>query len=200
MLLEKLDNYHLILATKSPRRHQLMKDSGFQFDIVVPEGIEENYPVDLSNKKVPEYLAEQKAAWFLNKINDNEIVITADTIVLFNNTILGKPSDRNEAISMLQTLRGRPHKVITGVCLCTNKHKKLFSSTSTVYFTNFTDEEIFYYIDNYKPYDKAGSYGAQEWIGYIGIEKVEGSFFNVMGLPVHQLYIELDKFIDTLKR
>jgi septum formation protein len=176
-----------------------MKDSGFQFDIIIPEGIEENYPADLSKKIVPEYLAEQKASWFLNKITDKEIVIAADTIVLFNNAILGKPSDRNEAISILRTLRGCPHKVITGVCLFTNKHKKLFSSTSTVYFTNFTDEEISYYVDNYKPYDKAGSYGAQEWIGYIGIEKVEGSFFNVMGLPVHQLYIELDKFTDTLK-
>jgi septum formation protein len=197
MLLEKLINYHLILATKSPRRHQLMKDSGFQFDIVIPEDIEENYPIELNIEKVPEYLAEHKASWFLNKIGNNDIVITADTVVLFKNNLLGKPSGRDEAISMLRTLSGCPHKVITGVCLYAHNRTKLFSSTTTVYFGNFSDQEILYYVDKFKPYDKAGSYGAQEWIGYIGIEKIEGSFFNVMGLPVHQLYIELDKFIEN---
>ncbi len=198
MLLEKLKNYHLILATQSLCRHQLMKDSGFQFDIILPEGIEEIFPKELPNEKIPEYLAELKASWFLNKLNNNDIVITADTIVLLNNEILGKPSDRISAVSMLQALRGRSHKVITGVCLLSKKKKKLFSSDSIVYFSNFSDEEINYYVDKYKPYDKAGSYGTQEWIGYIGIVKIEGSFFNVMGLPVQQLYIELENFIENL--
>jgi septum formation protein len=198
MLLEKLKNYHLILATKSPRRHQLMMDSGFQFDIRIPEGIEENYPDDLKIEEVPEYLAELKASWFLNKLNVNEIVISADTIVIFRKKILGKPLDRDEAISMLRTLRGKSHTVITGVCIMSKEKKKLFSSFSTVCFSNFSDEEISFYVDKFKPYDKAGSYGAQEWIGYIGIEKIEGSFFNVMGLPVQQLYVELEKFIEDI--
>jgi septum formation protein len=198
MLLEKLKNYHLILATKSPRRHQLMMDSGFQFDIRIPEGIEENYPDDLKIEVVPEYLAELKASWFLNKLNVNEIVISADTIVIFRKKILGKPLDRDEAISMLRTLRGKSHTVITGVCIMSKEKKKLFSSFSTVCFGNFSDEEISFYVDKFKPYDKAGSYGAQEWIGYIGIEKIEGSFFNVMGLPVQQLYVELEKFIEDI--
>jgi septum formation protein len=198
MLLEKLKNYHLILATKSPRRHQLMKDSDFRFDIFFPEGIEENYPGNLKIEEVPEYLADLKASWFLKKLNTNDIVIAADTIVTFRKKILGKPLDRNEAISMLGTLRGKSHTVITGVCLLSKEKKKLFSSFSTVCFSNFSDEEISYYVDKFKPYDKAGSYGAQEWIGYIGIEKIEGSFFNVMGLPVQQLYIELDKFIENM--
>jgi len=198
MLLEKLKNYHLILATKSPRRHQLMMDSGFQFDIRIPEGIEENYPDDLKIEEVPEYLAELKASWFLNKLNVNEIVISADTIVICRKKILGKPLHRNEAISMLQTLRGKSHTVITGVCIMSKEKKKLFSSFSTVCFSNFSDEEISFYVDKFKPYDKAGSYGAQEWIGYIGMEKIEGSFFNVMGLPVQQLYLELEKFIEDI--
>ena len=198
MLLEKLKNYHLILATKSPRRHQLMMDSGFQFDIRIPEGIEENYPDDLKIEVVPEYLAELKASWFLNKLNVNEIVISADTIVIFRKKILGKPLDRDEAISMLRTLRGKSHTVITGVCIMSKEKKKLFSSFSTVCFSNFSDEEISFYVDKFKPYDKAGSYGAQEWIGYIGMEKIEGSFFNVMGLPVQQLYVELEKFIEDI--
>lgn len=198
MLLEKLKNYHLILGTQSPRRHQLMKDSGFQFDIVIPQGIKEKHPEQMADKDVPVYLADLKAMWFNNKLQNRDIVITADTIVMLDNKILGKPENKSDAVSMLQKLRGRPHDVITGVCMLTNQKKMSFSSLSKVYFSNFSDEEIYYYLENFKPYDKAGSYGAQEWIGYIGIEKIEGSFFNVMGLPVHQVYLELDKFIDTL--
>ena len=197
MLLDKLKNYHLILGTKSPRRHQLMKDSGFQFDIIVPQNIEENYPENMELEQVPEFLAEVKASLFSEKIKDKDIIITADTIVIFNNKILGKPSDRNDAISMLKMMRGNPHVVITGVCLLSKKKKKIFSEKTTVFFKNFSNDEIIFYVDNYKPYDKAGSYGAQEWIGYVGIEKIEGSFFNVMGLPVHLLYIELEKFIEN---
>jgi len=197
MLLDKLKNYHLILGTKSPRRHQLMKDSGFQFDIIVPENIEENYPENMELEQVPEFLAEVKASLFSEKIKDKDIIITADTIVIFNNKILGKPSDRNDAISMLKMMRGNPHVVITGVCLLSKKKKKIFSEKTTVFFKNFSNDEIIFYVDNYKPYDKAGSYGAQEWIGYVGIEKIEGSFFNVMGLPVYLLYIELEKFIEN---
>ncbi len=196
MLLEKLKDFHLILGTQSPRRHLLMKEAGFHFDIVIPEDVEEKYPDNFKTTEIPIYLAELKAQWFAGKLKEKDIVITADTVVIHNNKIIGKPSGQDEAVSMLQTLRGCAHDVITGVCFTSREYKKTFSSVSTVYFSNFSNEEILYYVDNFKPYDKAGSYGAQEWIGYIGIERIEGSFFNVMGLPIQQLYIELGKFVD----
>jgi septum formation protein len=196
MLLNKLKNFHLILASQSPRRHLLMNEAGFLFDVVIPEGIEEKIPNHLSNHDIPVYLADLKASWFENKINDNDIVITADTIVLLNNEVIGKPENDKEAIIMLQKLNGKAHDVITGVCFLTNKRKKLFSSLSKVYFRNITQEEIEYYVKNYNPLDKAGAYGAQDWIGCIGIERIEGSYFNVMGLPIQQVYVELEKFIE----
>ena len=195
MLLTKLKNYHLILATKSPRRHLLMKEAGFMFDIVIPEDIEEKCPEHLSCNEIPVYLACLKASWFKGKINDNDIVITADTVVVLNDMVIGKPKNHDEAISMLHKLNGKSHCVITGVSFLANHKNKCFSSLSTVYFGNISDEEIDYYIKNFHPYDKAGAYGAQEWIGYIGIDKIEGSYFNVMGLPIQKLYVELDEFI-----
>lgn len=195
MLLNKIKNYKIILATQSPRRHFLMKEAGFDFEIQIPENIEEVYPESLSELEIPEYLAELKASWFNGKLKNGELVITADTIVAIEGKVLGKPSGFNEAAAMLKMLRGKPHDVVTSVCILSNQKKKTFSAISKVYFKDFSDEEIDYYVTNFKPYDKAGAYGAQEWIGYIGINKIEGSYFNVMGLPVHMLYNELDKFI-----
>jgi septum formation protein len=200
MLLKNLQNFHIILATQSPRRHQLMKGAGFNFDIIVPEGIEEIYPANMTVEKIPGYLAELKASYFVNKLKKNDIVITADTIVILNNEVLGKPSGRDEAIVMLKSLRGTSHKVITGVCLSSVVSKITFSEESIVHFRFLTDDEIEFYVETYKPYDKAGSYGAQEWIGYVGIDWIEGSYFNVMGLPVQKVYEELEKFIDSLKQ
>jgi septum formation protein len=196
MLLEKIKDFKLILATQSPRRHFLMKEAGFNFEIRVPEGVEEVYPENLTETEIPKYLAELKASWFEGKLNEKEIVITADTIVVLDNKVLGKPGSYDEAISMLRSLSGRPHDVVTGVCLLSNNKKQSFSAFSKVWFRIFTEDEIKFYIDTYKPYDKAGSYGAQEWIGYIGIEHIEGSYFNVMGLPIQMVYKELERFIE----
>lgn len=196
MLLEKIKPYRLILATQSPRRHFLMKEAGFQFEIQVPKGIEEVYPETLACMDVPIFLAELKASWFEGKINEKDIVITADTIVILDGQVLGKPETAGHSKEMLQMLRGKTHEVITGVCLSAKNKKHTFKAGSKVHFRHFSDEEIDFYIQHYKPFDKAGSYGAQEWIGYIGIEHIEGSYFNVMGLPIQMLYTELEKFIE----
>lgn len=196
MLPEKIKAYRLILATQSPRRHFLMKEAGFQFEIQVPNGIEEIYPETLASEEVPIFLAELKASWFEGKLNEKDIVITADTIVILDGQVLGKPETPEHSKEMLQMLRGKTHEVITGVCLSSLNKKHTFQASSKVHFRYFSDEEIDFYIQNYKPFDKAGSYGAQEWIGYIGIEHIEGSYFNVMGLPIQMLYTELEKFIE----
>jgi septum formation protein len=200
MLHETIKYFHLILATQSPRRHQLMKGAGFNFDVIVPEGIEEIYPPDMPVESIPAYLAELKASYFVNKLKKNDIVITADTVVILNNKVLGKPSGQDEAVSMLKELSSNSHKVITGVCFYSVVSKITFSAESNVHFRTLTDEEIRFYVETYKPYDKAGAYGAQEWIGYVGIDWIEGSYFNVMGLPVQKVYKELEKFIETLKQ
>jgi septum formation protein len=194
MLLEKIKNYNLILATQSPRRHQLMTDAGFSYTIEVPN-VDEVYPANLIDEEIPVYLAELKASWFKGKLKNNDIVITADTVVLLNNKVLGKPVSAENAIEMLQELSGNTHTVATGVCLLSSEKQRSFVAISKVHFRTFTSDEINYYVHTYKPFDKAGSYGAQEWIGYVGIEGIEGSYFNVMGLPVQKLYVELDKFI-----
>ena len=197
MLLEKIKPYRIILATQSPRRHFLMKEAGFNFDIQIPEGIEEIYPEQLVKEDIPIFLSELKASWFKGRISNNEIVITADTIVILDNKVLEKPVSPEHAREMLQSLRGKTHKVITGVTLLSVEKKHSFSALSKVSFRDFSDEEIDYYIQIYKPFDKAGSYGAQEWLGYVGIEHIEGSYFNVMGLPIQSLYVELEKFISS---
>ena len=185
-------NHPLILASKSPRRQQLLADLGLEFSIKVKD-TDEIYPDDLAKEKVPEYLAKLKAEAFLGELND-EILITSDTIVLLENEILGKPKDREDAFLMLKKLSGKMHLVITGVCLLSTAKEACFSDVTKVYFKPISDEEIRYYLDRFKPYDKAGSYGIQEWIGMTAIEKIEGSYFNVMGLPVHRVYEELQKF------
>ncbi len=197
MLLTKIKDYKLILASQSPRRKFLMQQAQFQFTVINPSHEDENYPSDLSALEVAPYLAEKKASSFKNKLLANEILITADTVVILNNQVLNKPANEIEAFQMLQSLSGNTHMVITGVCLLSLSKKHVFSDTSLVTFRDLTDEEIQFYINNYHPFDKAGAYGAQDWIGLIGIEKIVGSYFNVMGLPVGLLYKELEKFIDT---
>ena len=187
MLLEKIKDYHLILATQSPRRHFLMKEAGFEFETIIPEGIEEKYPETLRKEEIPIYLAELKASMFEGKLKKNDILITADTIVYLDNNVLGKPVDRADAINMLTKLSGRSHDVYTGVCFISSNKKHSFSAISTVYFRVFSTSEIHYYVDKYKPYDKAGAYAVQEWIGAVGIKSINGDFYNVMGLPISRV-------------
>ncbi|MBN1820220.1 MAG: septum formation protein Maf [Prolixibacteraceae bacterium] len=188
-----MKKYNIILASKSPRRQQLLKDLDFEF-IVKTIDIDEVYPDGLTMVEIPVFLAELKAKSFNSVLKNGDLLITADTIVWHMDQVLGKPENRDEAFEMLSLLSNSEHQVITGVCLKTLDRQKSFYSVSNVVFKKLTSEEIIYYIDHYKPYDKAGGYGIQEWIGYIGISHIEGSFFNVMGLPVQKLYCELKNF------
>ena len=191
------DNFHFILASRSPRRQQLLKELGLDFDIVTID-YEEDYPPNLSGADIAEYLAHQKADQFKDRITDNDIVITADTIVWCNNKVLDKPSDHKEAFNILRTISGQTHEVITGVTFLSNLSEFTFSETTRVTFDYLTEEEITYYIQEFKPFDKAGAYGIQEWIGLVGIISIEGSYFNVMGLPVQKLYRELKRYIKDI--
>jgi len=192
MLSEKFKNKNIILASVSPRRQELFKELRVPFSIQI-KSVEEKYPSNLKEEEITNYLAVLKANAFENKLTENDLVITADTIVWYQNKALEKPRDEQHAIEMLQQLSGTSHKVITSICLKTFKTQKVFFDVTTVHFKEFTDEEINFYVKNYKPFDKAGAYGIQEWIGFIGVTKLEGSYFNVMGLPVHKLYEEMLK-------
>jgi len=185
--------YNFILASKSPRRQQLLKSLDINFTVQTRE-VDESYPDHLSKEEVPVYLAELKAKAFQHEIKENDLLITADTVVCLDNQILGKPSDYKDAFSMLKALSGREHEVITGVCLSSVRKSESFYASTKVEFKELNDDEIDYYIRNYKPYDKAGAYGIQEWIGTIGIKHIEGSFYNVMGLPIQKLYETIKKF------
>ncbi|NEW80271.1 MAG: septum formation protein Maf [Gelidibacter sp.] len=191
MLSEKLRHKNIILASGSPRRQELFNELGLDFSIQV-KPIEEIYPSTLKASAITNYLAELKAAAFID-LAENDIVITADTIVWLNNKAIEKPKDKQHAIEMLQELSGTGHKVITSICIKTVASQKVFHDETMVYFKPLSMEEITYYVEKYKPFDKAGAYGIQEWIGFIGVTKIEGSYFNVMGLPVHKLYEELLK-------
>ena len=194
---EKLNTYHIILASQSPRRKTLLQGLELDFE-VKPSPADETYPADLSHDKVAEYIALQKAHCFpKNELPERYILITADTIVLLDNEILGKPKDETEAMAMLRKLSGKKHEVITGVVITTATAQTVFSVKTDVYFKELTEQEITYYVQNYRPLDKAGAYGIQEWIGYIGIKRVDGSFFNVMGLPVQRVYKELCEITDN---
>jgi len=182
----------LILASTSPRRQYLMKEAGYSFSIAVPE-IDERFPDFMPAEMVPRFLAEEKAKTFRPRLND-EIVITADTVVILGGRILNKPGDRLEAIQMLTQLAGKTHKVITAVCLMAAEKHDLFDDATKVTFKKLTQEEIEYYVDTCQPYDKAGSYGAQDWLGMVGIEKINGSYFTVMGMPMHKVYKHLRDF------
>lgn len=188
------DKFKIILASNSPRRKELLAGLGLPFDVRVISNIDESYPESLKGEDIPMYISAKKASAYKDSLVGNELLITADTIVYLDGMVLGKPKSRNEALTMLRTLSGKTHDVITGVTLMTNVNKGLFrsfASTSSVTFAQLSDDDICYYVDKYQPYDKAGAYGIQEWIGYIGVTRIEGSYFNVMGLPVQRLYEEL---------
>jgi septum formation protein len=194
MGIDELNKYRIILASHSPRRQQLLNELGLRFEVVVRNWTEK-YPGHLKGEKIALYVASEKAKTFQSEIKDNEIVITADTIVWCNNKVLDKPAGRDDAKKILREISGNTHEVITGVCLLSSEKLTSFYSSTKVTFTELTDEEIKYYIDNFSPYDKAGAYGIQEWIGIAACSHIEGSYFNVMGLPVQQVYQELQKFI-----
>lgn len=186
-----LENYKIILGSKSPRRNELLSGLDIIFRVQTID-VEEKYPDNLRREEIPMYLSKLKANNY--PIKDGELLITADTIVYINNKIFGKPKSTDEAKEMLKALSNNTHEVITGVTITTKQKQETFSSTTKVTFTELSDEEIEYYINTYKPYDKAGSYGIQEWIGYIGISRIEGSYYNVMGLPIQNLYQRLKKY------
>ena len=194
MLTEKLKNYRIILASKSPRRHFLLKEAGIDFEVLTIE-TEETFPQHLKSYKIPLYLSQKKSEAIDFDFDDRTILITADTIVWLKNKVINKPENYENAVKMLQTLSGNCHEVFTGVTLKSKQKQISFYAQSKVYFHKLKESEIEYYVEKFKPYDKAGAYGIQEWIGYIGIKKIEGSFYNVMGLPVTMLYHKLEKFI-----
>ncbi|MGD0756453.1 MAG: Maf family nucleotide pyrophosphatase [Bacteroidales bacterium] len=193
-MIDKLNDYKIILASQSPRRQQLLHELGLKFDVVIRE-YEELYPEGMSGEEIARYVAHEKAASFKNEISDNEIVIAADTIVWCNNKVLGKPLNQEDAVCILKEISGNTHEVITGVSLLSKSKDFTFSESTKVTFEALSDEEINYYLDNYKPYDKAGAYGIQEWIGIIACSHIDGSYFNVVGLPVQRLYKELCRFL-----
>jgi septum formation protein len=187
------NKYQIILASQSPRRQHLLKELGIPFTIRTKD-VEEIFPEGLKDESIATYLAKLKAEAFLSELKENELLITADTIVWINNQVLGKPTDYNDAFRMLKMLSGNMHTVYTGVCLLTLQKEVVFCASTDVYFRHLEDYEIEKYLKTHQPYDKAGAYGVQEWIGYIGVERIDGSYFNVMGLPIQRLHDELLKF------
>ena len=186
-MLNKLP-YNIILGSQSPRRQELLHGLDVNFTVNVIAGLEENYPATLQGEEIPMFLAQQKADAYRNTLTPQDMLITADTIVWLDGIVYGKPKDEADAKKMLRALSGKTHDVITGVCVTTTERQETFAAVSKVTFASFSDDEINYYIEKYRPMDKAGSYGVQEWIGYIGVERIDGSFYNVMGLPVQRLY------------
>lgn len=196
LLHEKLRPYRLLLASQSPRRRQLLKECGLPYALTPQYDCKEVYPDRLAPEEVPAYLSQLKSSAYPAPLDPGDILMTADTVVILDGRVLGKPSDRNDAFAMLRRLSGHCHTVVSGVTFRTATRRHTFSASSDVWFRVLSDEEINYYLDNHRPYDKAGSYGIQEWIGYAAIERIDGSFFNVMGLPIQRVYTELEKFID----
>ena len=193
MLSKKLEKYNLILASSSPRRQHFLKELGLPF-VVKSIDVEEIYPKYLHGNEITGFLAQLKADAYQKELTDTDILITADTIVRHNGTILGKPIDATHAKKMLAKLSNQEHEVITSICIKTTKGSTIISDTTVVYFEELSNEEIDFYITKYTPFDKAGSYGIQEWLGYVAVKKIVGSFFNVMGFPVHKFYKEMMKF------
>lgn len=193
-VLSNLKRYKIVLGSNSPRRRELLAGLDIDFEVQVIPGIDESYPCNLKAEEIPVYIAKKKAEAYLAAMPENELLITADTIVWTFDDILGKPKDREEAIAMLRKLSGHVHEVVTGVCITTKEKSVSFSASSAVCFAKLDEDEIQYYVDKYHPFDKAGSYGIQEWIGYVAVEAINGSFYNVMGLPIHQLYRNLRDF------
>ncbi|MGG6544029.1 UNVERIFIED_CONTAM: Maf-like protein [Prevotella sp. 15_C9] len=186
-------DYHIVLASNSPRRKELLRGLDIDFEVKVLPDISENYPMSLSALDVALYISNEKADAYEKLIMGNELVITADTVVVVGKDVLGKPKSATDAKRMLQEISGRTHQVVTGVCLSTTNFRRSFKVVTNVTFKKLKESEIDYYINNYKPYDKAGAYGIQEWIGYVGVTSLEGSYFNVMGLPIQRIWEELNR-------
>ena len=195
MLLDLLKQYKVVLASYSPRRRELLADLGIDFEVRTINGIDESYPAQLPVLEIAEYISRKKAEAYRAEMASDELIITADTVVILGNEVLGKPHDADDARRMLRALSGKTHKVVTGVTIVTEGAMRSFSAVTDVEFAPLSDEDIDYYVDNYRPLDKAGAYGIQEWIGCMGVRHISGSFYNVMGLPLHRLYNELDKCI-----
>lgn len=195
LLHERLRSRRLLLASQSPRRRELMTGCGIPFEPASCYACEERCPASLAAEEVPAYLSQLKSEAYPASLAPNDILLTADTVVLHDGEVLGKPRGRADAVAMLRRLSGCRHTVVTGVTLRTAGRRRTFSVRSDVWFRPLTDEEIAYYVDTFHPFDKAGSYGIQEWIGYAAIERIDGSFYNVMGLPVQRLYVELERFL-----
>lgn len=192
-MLGNLDKYQIILASNSPRRKELMSGLGVDYVVRTLPDVDESYQADLAGAAIPEYISCEKADAYRSIMQPGELLITADTIVWLDGKVLGKPEGREGAVEMLRSLSGKSHQVFTGVCLTTTEWQKSFTAASDVEFDVLSEEEIRYYVDKYQPMDKAGAYGVQEWIGYIGVKSISGSFYNIMGLPIQKLYGELKK-------
>lgn len=197
--LSNLSDYQIILASNSPRRRELLGGLGIDFSVRVLEGIDESFPSDLQGEEIPLYISQSKAEAYLPSLAENELLITADTIVYVDledghHEVLGKPRDAADAAAMLRMLSGRKHRVITGVCVASQQRREVFAATTWVEFASLSDVEIDHYVSTFQPFDKAGAYGIQEWIGYIGVTGLEGSYFNVVGLPVQRLYQVLKRW------
>ena len=192
-MLDNLEKYKVILASGSPRRRELMVGLGVNYEVRILPDVDESYTDTLQGEEIPLYIAKEKADAYIPMMQPDELIITADTIVWLDGEVLGKPRDREDALQMLRTMSGRTHEVFTGVCITTTDWQRSFTAQTEVRFATLSEDEIIYYVDNFKPMDKAGAYGVQEWIGFIGVENISGSYYNIMGLPVQKLYRELLK-------
>lgn len=192
-MLDNLKKYKVILASNSPRRKELLAGLGVDYEVRTLPDVDESYPETLQGADIPLYIAKEKADAYVAMMQPGELMITADTIVWLDGKVLGKPRDREDALQMLRTMFGRTHEVFTGVCITTTDWQRSFTAQTEVRFATLSEEEIAYYVDNFQPMDKAGAYGVQEWIGFIGVENISGSYYNIMGLPVQKLYRELLK-------
>ena len=190
-MLDNLEKYKVILASGSPRRRELMAGLGVNYEVRMLPDVDESYPDTLQGEEIPLYIAKEKADAYIPMMQPDELIITADTIVWLDGKVLGKPRDREDALQMLRTMSGRTHEVFTGVCITTTDWQRSFTAQTEVRFATLSEDEIIYYVDNFKPMDKAGAYGVQEWIGFIVVENISGSYYNIMGLPVQRLYREL---------
>ena len=196
MLLNKLIDFNVELASNSPRRKELLADLGINFEVRTIKGIDESYPAQLPVLDIAQYISRKKALVYQRDMSPQDIIITADTVVILGDEVLGKPHSCEEACAMLRQLSGKTHKVVTGVTIVMQGHTSSFSAVTDVEFAPLNDQVINYYVDHYRPLDKAGAYGIQEWIGCVGVRHINGSFYNVMGLPLHRLYTELDRLLD----
>ena len=197
LLHERLRNYRLLPASQSPRRRELLSRSRPPSELAPPPARAQRAPAALPAEEVPRYLARLKSEAYPHPLAEGDILLTADTVVVLDDRVLGKPRDRSDAVAMLHALAGRSHVVVSGVTFRTTAASHTFTARSEVWFRPLRDEEIDYYVDTFRPYDKAGSYGIQEWLGYAAIERIDGSFYNVMGLPIQRLYVELERFLDA---